>query len=278
MPVIKIWCLPVQDEHALQTLHKAVVAAVVGIPELKLKDETDMTVLFPPDMMKYGLGSEIIVEVGGLFKKPERTDSVLQRLASDLGGAVELLYPEAKVECFISPPIDPAKGFWASDVPQVFAVNTSRHSQALEFNKPFDPNPLSSQGYRILEQDEREVGLTQIDLATIVFERYTYGIKHRISIQEVLDEIRAKSVIRLGIRFAEHFIKDQAAQDWMTGQKLHRLYLLGTTFADKMGIRHFPMVYRPNIGDRTRWKFKLDDQCELFIRPRLHFPTLPIPI
>jgi hypothetical protein len=114
MPVIKVWCLPQVEEEKLNELHRGIVAAVVGIEELGLKDETEMTCLFPSDMMKYGLGSEIIVEVTGLSEKPERTASVHERLAWHLGMAVQRLFPKATVECFIYP-FNPVQGFWRSE-------------------------------------------------------------------------------------------------------------------------------------------------------------------
>ncbi|MBP9771965.1 MAG: hypothetical protein KBD16_03535 [Candidatus Pacebacteria bacterium] len=117
MPVIELWCLPAgQSEDDLRKLHKAVVAAVVAVRELGLKSQSDMTVLFPPDMMQYGLGEEIIVKIWGLFEKPERTEEVRQRLAEGVGSAVHTLYPRAKVECFVTT-FDPNQGFWASRPP-----------------------------------------------------------------------------------------------------------------------------------------------------------------
>jgi len=102
MPVIKIWCLPPnQTENKLNKLHNAIVSAVTSIKELGLKDEKDMTNLFVPDLMQYGLGSEIIVEITGLFESPERTPEVLNGLAGAVGRTVKLFYPEAKVECFV---------------------------------------------------------------------------------------------------------------------------------------------------------------------------------
>ena len=57
MPVIKVWCLPPgQTEDDLNNLHKLIVAAVVSVPEIDLESEDDMTCLFIPDLMKYGLG------------------------------------------------------------------------------------------------------------------------------------------------------------------------------------------------------------------------------
>lgn len=109
MPVIKVWCLPAnQTEEDLNKLHKAIVAAVVSIKKLGLKNENDMTCLFPPDQMQYGLGSEIIIEVSGLLVKDERTLAVRQDLAWKLGEAIQGLYPNAKIECFVQT-FDPAK-------------------------------------------------------------------------------------------------------------------------------------------------------------------------
>jgi hypothetical protein len=115
VPVIKVWCLPSgQSEEDLKHLHQEIVKAVLSVTELGLHDQSDMTCLFPPDLMKYGLGEEIIIEIGGLFEKPERTQEVRQRLAENVGKAVKDLYPKAKVECFISS-FDPRQGFWTSE-------------------------------------------------------------------------------------------------------------------------------------------------------------------
>lgn len=111
MPVIKVWCLPMSTERKLKQVFESIVEAVEGVPELGLKGKYSMTVLFPPDMMKYGLGTEIIIEVTGLFIKPERNDEVRNRLAERLGMAVKEHFPKAMVECFVFP-FDPAQGFW----------------------------------------------------------------------------------------------------------------------------------------------------------------------
>lgn len=117
MPVIKAWCLPSgQTEEDLNVLHQSIVKAVVSVAELGIKSQNDITCLFPPDLMKYGLGEEIIIEVGGLYQKPERTKKVRQRLARNIGEAVKELYPKARVECFITT-FDPSQGFWTSDAP-----------------------------------------------------------------------------------------------------------------------------------------------------------------
>ena len=115
MPVIKAWCLPSgQTEDDLNLLHQSIVRAVLSVPELGIKSQNDMTCLFPPDLMRYGLGEEIIIEIGGLYEKPERTQEVRQQLAKSVGEAVKKLYSKAKIECFIAT-FDPSQGFWTSE-------------------------------------------------------------------------------------------------------------------------------------------------------------------
>lgn len=115
MPIIKVWCLPAgQTEENLNRLHKAIVKAVVSVTELGLKNENEMTCLFVPDLMSYGLGDEVIVEIGSLYDKPERTEDVRNNLAKNVGRSVKNLYPKARVECFIST-FNPKQGFWTSD-------------------------------------------------------------------------------------------------------------------------------------------------------------------
>jgi hypothetical protein len=114
MPVIKVWCLPKGiTERKLNEIFEGIVSTVESVSELGLKGQRSMTVLFPPDAMKFGLGTEIIVEVTGLFVKPERTDEVRQRLSKVLGITIEKFFPKAMVECFVQP-FDPAQGFWTN--------------------------------------------------------------------------------------------------------------------------------------------------------------------
>ncbi len=116
MPIIKVWCLPEnQKEEDLRRLHQNIVAGVVSVPELGLQDEKSVTCLFIPDMMQYGLGSEIVVEVTGLFEKPERTQQVRRLLAAAIGGRVKGLYHKATVEVFVYPFSPEVSGFWKSD-------------------------------------------------------------------------------------------------------------------------------------------------------------------
>jgi phenylpyruvate tautomerase PptA (4-oxalocrotonate tautomerase family) len=117
MPLIKVWCLPKTGERKLNQLFKAIVQAVASVTELGLKDEKSMTVLFPLDMMKYGLGTEIIVEVTGLFVKNERTLDVRQHLAANLGTTLKQFFPKTeKVECLVYTFNPMLEGFWSSDI------------------------------------------------------------------------------------------------------------------------------------------------------------------
>ena len=110
--LIKVWCLPALEEAALNSLHQDIVKAVVGVHELGCKDENDMTCLFPADMMKYGLGLEIIVEITDLAEGPGRHPNVIQLLAFRVGLAVAERFPTAKVECLVYS-FDPEKRFWS---------------------------------------------------------------------------------------------------------------------------------------------------------------------
>jgi hypothetical protein len=113
MPVIKVWCLPAdRTEDDLRRLHQGIVAAVLSVPEPGLRSEHEMVCLFPPDLMQYGLGEEIVVEVTGLFEKPECTLEVRNQLAQSIGERVETLYPEAMVEVFVYPFNQDVSGFW----------------------------------------------------------------------------------------------------------------------------------------------------------------------
>jgi hypothetical protein len=102
------------EEDKLNRLHQAIVAAVSAVKELGLTDENDMTTLFPADKMKYGLGTDIIVEITGLDDKPERTLDVLRQLAKNAGRIVSEFFPDAKIECFVHPFNHDQKGFWST--------------------------------------------------------------------------------------------------------------------------------------------------------------------
>jgi len=134
MPVIKIWCLPKLSQLKLEKIFKSIIKAVENVPELNLRGEKSMTILFPTDAMKYGLGTEIIIEVTSLVEKPERTMEVRKHLATNLGNTIKGIFPKAMVECFIFS-FNLEQGFWTS--------------QSAE--KPVEPPkaPVSVRGWKV---------------------------------------------------------------------------------------------------------------------------------
>ena len=114
MIVVKVWCLPPgQSEGDLNCLHKAIVRAAVSVSDLCLQDENDMVCLLPPDLMEYGLGEEIIVEIDGLPNIPRKNLTVREQLAKRVGKSVLELYPKAKIKCSARE-FNPSDGVWTS--------------------------------------------------------------------------------------------------------------------------------------------------------------------
>lgn len=113
MPIITVWCLKKEKPKKFRRLCRKIVKAVVSVSELKL-EEKDITVLFPKDHMKKGLGEEIIIDASGLFEKSDRTPEVCQKLAKTLGQTVAEMFPDAKTECFVRT-FNPVNGFWSSE-------------------------------------------------------------------------------------------------------------------------------------------------------------------
>ncbi len=106
MLTIKVWCLPPRSEQQYQDLFGSLVSRVTSIKPLKkagYRDENNMLILFPPDGMRWGLGSEILIEVTGLRK--EGTRPVRSELAKKLGRLLKQEFPDAQnVRCRIPKP------------------------------------------------------------------------------------------------------------------------------------------------------------------------------
>lgn len=106
---IKTYCLPEMEQNKLLELHRSIVAAMVKIPELGIKDENDMCNLFPGDLMKYGLGTEIPIEISGI----ECSKGVRNKVAQEVGTVVKTIFPAANIDCdFIEH--GPHSGHWSS--------------------------------------------------------------------------------------------------------------------------------------------------------------------
>ncbi len=115
LPVIKVWCLPHgQDEAEYNQLHQKIVAAMVGIVELGLKSEADLCVLFPRDLMAYGLGAEIIVDISRLPNTLKVTSEIRMKVGAAVGEAVLSQYPRANVECVVEQVQHAGQRFWTS--------------------------------------------------------------------------------------------------------------------------------------------------------------------
>ena len=98
-PVIKVWCLPKMEEDQLRQLHKKIVAAIVDaeIGWGHLKSENDMICLFPPDMMAYGVGKEIVVEI---TSTDSPVNSFPETFAKVVGTAIHEAFPGTYVQCY----------------------------------------------------------------------------------------------------------------------------------------------------------------------------------
>ncbi len=93
---IRTWCLPAElTEEEMNNLHNAIVNAVISIPETGVSSENDMLNLFPADMMKYGLGTEIFVEI----LQCELEEEGCALLTEAVGKTVKGIFPKANVEC-----------------------------------------------------------------------------------------------------------------------------------------------------------------------------------
>jgi hypothetical protein len=119
MLIVKVWCLPKSSEEELRKIHKAVVAAVISVtgfvPGTSIKSEKDLLVLFPADLMGYGLGDEIAVEVTGIdYRGLSRSNTV--QLLRRIGEALAVIFEKSYVECreIHSDMDDP---FWSSGKP-----------------------------------------------------------------------------------------------------------------------------------------------------------------
>jgi len=93
--VVKVWCLPRTEEDKLHALFTNIVDAVVDL-KIGIESEKDMVVLFPPDMMTYGLGTEVMVEITNA-----PGDDIPREPARRIGEIVKGAFPDAYVQCSV---------------------------------------------------------------------------------------------------------------------------------------------------------------------------------
>ncbi|MFA5967530.1 MAG: hypothetical protein WC805_03435 [Patescibacteria group bacterium] len=112
MPLVRVSGHLVADAEKRDALRNSIVQKIMGVEKLGINDEKGITCLiYPTDKLESDPGTAIIVEVIGLFDKPERTGEVLNYLAAELNAAMREHFPETDlIQCFTNPS-DPAKGF-----------------------------------------------------------------------------------------------------------------------------------------------------------------------
>ena len=120
MLVVKVWCLPKTTEELLQELHKKIVAAVARVEGIGIKQESQMVCIFPSDMMSYGLGEEIIIEVTDMYEGLRFSEEKLKwtryLLAESIGKVVRAAFPDAStIECRVFPRV-PRQEYWCSSI------------------------------------------------------------------------------------------------------------------------------------------------------------------
>lgn len=98
-PVLKVWCLPSMPEEALNKLHADLVDAVITIKRFGVSGENDIIVLFPPDMMRHGLGAEILVEYESSHNYLDGGHKDLELLSAKLGHVLRKHFPDTLIQC-----------------------------------------------------------------------------------------------------------------------------------------------------------------------------------
>ena len=78
MPILTVQGVPRMNQGLLERLISSLQQAVaLGLNDV---DPEDVSVYLVPDMIAMRAGEEVIVFIDGLYRKPERTDSVLDGL------------------------------------------------------------------------------------------------------------------------------------------------------------------------------------------------------
>lgn len=122
MPHIVVYNLTPKDRKHVDQIEKKVNAAILEINELGLTEE-DISYSFVVDDTVTSEEIPIIIIVELLFDKPERTDKVRQRLAEDIGNALDFALGQwrktlpLKMEVAVKHFNPKHDGFWALNQP-----------------------------------------------------------------------------------------------------------------------------------------------------------------
>ncbi len=100
--VIKIWCLKEKDEKSLRKIHHEVVKALKPLRHIRVRSEREILVLFPPDLMSYGLGEEIFIEVKFIQELTEEKQVIFDSVSFAIEDLFEKLYEHrVRVACVV---------------------------------------------------------------------------------------------------------------------------------------------------------------------------------
>jgi|AP95_1055475.scaffolds.fasta_scaffold17910_3 hypothetical protein len=113
---VKVWCLPRDSgEEALQKLFQDILQSLIDFGDIGVHDKDDAIIMFPADLMDWGLGIDIRMEVLGLPDEQKlRLLQYLNILAEKVGGVVSAHLPDATVDCIVTSPYNDQSGFWTS--------------------------------------------------------------------------------------------------------------------------------------------------------------------
>jgi hypothetical protein len=112
MVIVKVWCLPEGlTEEELQDFFWKIVSTAKSVHGAGVSSEKDVLILFPTDRMKWGLGEDILAEIGGLPRISRESKKVF---GQRVGETIKERFPSAHVESVVEN-LDPRRTItWAS--------------------------------------------------------------------------------------------------------------------------------------------------------------------
>ncbi|MFA4998871.1 MAG: hypothetical protein WC514_02520 [Candidatus Paceibacterota bacterium] len=106
--LLKVWCLPAEmQEGDFQSLFQELLSALKNVSDKIVRNEKDVTILFPTDRMQWGLGQDIVAEADCLFysSSVESVDHVRIDLAEKIAHTLKKRFPKATVRSFARKPM-----------------------------------------------------------------------------------------------------------------------------------------------------------------------------
>jgi len=101
-PIVKVFLVPGEwKEKQLQDCFDELVAAAKTVPVMRVSSEEDIIVLFPKDLMRKGLGTEVVIEVSLNFY-PGLGDTQKRDVAYAMWRVMQDFLPKAHIQCTVS--------------------------------------------------------------------------------------------------------------------------------------------------------------------------------